>query len=187
MAKLIRYIKLLSKRVYRPVKPLVNPLVKKIKFWQVLTGLIGLLLIGCFWPVNQNYKAQERAAWWPWSSTSHSQMALAWFNSGGEEKALEELRLANKLLIIKSNRAKTSLIKAEEAVNSLEKTRQEIESWEKVLETKPEYRDVYLRLALLNYSLYNDDKAKLYWEKANYLDPNNQEVQKVGEIISSLL
>jgi len=62
---------------------------------------------------------------------------------------------------------------------------QEVSSWEKILETKPEYRDILLRLALLNWKIYNNDKAKEYWEKASYLDPNNAEVQKVGEIIFS--
>lgn len=114
-------------------------------------------------------------------------MALAWFDTGNEEMALKELELANKLLIIKTNKAETALRKAEEAVTRPEKIRQEIESWEKILETRPEYRDVYLRLSLLNLSLYNNEAAKLSWERASYLDPNSEEVQEVGEIIFSLL
>lgn len=62
----------------------------------------------------------------------------------------------------------------------------EIISWEKILETKPEYRDVFLRLSLLNWQLFQTDQAKIYWDKANYLDPNNLDVQKVGEIISPI-
>ncbi|MBU1500171.1 hypothetical protein KKE48_04875, partial [Patescibacteria group bacterium] len=59
--------------------------------------------------------------------------------------------------------------------------------WEKVIETKPEYRDVLLRLALLNWRIFNNDKAEEYWQKANNLDPNKEEVQKVGEIIFPVL
>jgi len=128
----------------------------------------------------------ERAGWWPWSSRSHSEMALTWFENGDEEKALRELGLANRLLIIKTEKAEESLKRAEEKVMEPERIRREIESWEKVLEEKPDYRDVLLRLALLNYQIYEDEKAKDCWNRANYLDPNNEEVQEVGKIISSL-
>ncbi len=186
MAKLTKYVKLLLKRIYRPAKPLINPLLKKIRLWQVLSGLISLMVIGCFWPTSRSYWAQERAAWWPWSTKAHSQMALAWLENGNEEKAIEELKLANKLLIIKTLKAEEALKKAEEAVSSPGKIRLEIESWEKILQEKPSYRDILLRLSWLNYQIYENEKAKSYWEKADYLDPNNVEVQKVGEIISSL-
>lgn len=191
MAKIIKriykYSLVLLRRVYRPVKPLVSPLLKKIKFSYVLGGLIIIGVGGCFWFNGNNYKAQERTAWWPWSTKAHSQMSLAWLDNGNEEKALEELRLANKLLIIKTSRAEEALKKAEEAVNSPAKIRQEIESWEKILQDKPSYGDILLRLSLLNYQIYENEKAKAYWEKADYLDPNNVEVQKVGEIIFSQL
>lgn len=181
--RIFKYSLVLLRRVYRPVKPLVNPLLKKIRLWQVFGGLIGLTVMGCFWPTSQGYRAQEQAAWWPWSTKAHSQIALAWLENGNEEKAIEELRLANKLFIIKTSGAKEALKKAEEAVSSPGKIRQEIESWEKILQDKPSYGNVLLRLSLLNYQIYENEKAKAYWEKADYLDPNNNEVQQVGKII----
>lgn len=146
--------------------------------------LIGL--VGSFWNAGNRYWAQERAGWWPWSSRAHSQMALAWFEAGNETKALEELKLGNDLLIIKTRAAEASLKKAEDKVTQPGKVRQEIASWEKILETRPNYRDVYLRLAILNYQVGEIKQAQSDWEKANYLDPNNEEVIKVGKIISSL-
>ena len=62
----------------------------------------------------------------------------------------------------------------------------EIESSEKILQEKPSYGDILLKLSLLNYQIYENEKAKSYWEKADYLDPNNVEVQQVGKIIFSL-
>lgn len=128
MAKLIKYVKLLLKRVYRPVKPVVGPLLKKIKIVYLIIALLIIGIVGSYqyWTEKKTYE------------------------EGLRQKAIIE---------------------------------QEISSWEKILETKPEYRDVLLRLALLNWKIYNYDKAKEYWEKADYLDPNNAEVQKVGEII----
>lgn len=181
--KIIKFTRLLGGRIYRPIKPFLNPLLRKLKFSYILGGLVIVGMGGGFWFNNNRYQAQERAAWWPWSTKAHSQMALAWLENGNEEKALEELKLANKLLIIKTSRTEEALKKAEEAVSNPGKIRLEIESWEKILQEKPSYRDVLLRLSLLNYQIYENEKAKSYWEKADYLDPNNAEVQKVSEII----
>lgn len=132
MAQLIKYLKVLGKRIYRPIKPLANPLLKKLKLIYLLIALLIIEGVG-----NYQY----------WT----------------EKKAYEE-SLRQKAVI-----------------------EQEISSWEKVIETKPEYRDVLLRLALLNWRIFNNDKAEEYWQKANNLDPNKEEVQKVGEIIFPVL
>lgn len=184
--RVVKYSLVLLRRIYRPVKPLANPLLKKLKLSYVLGGLIIVGIGGSFWFNGNRYLAQERAAWWPWSTTAHSQMALAWLENGNEEKAIEELKLANKLLIIKTLKAEEALKKAEEAVSSPGKIRLEIESWEKILQERPSYVDILLRLSLLNYQIYENEKAKSFWGKADYLDPNNAEVQKVGKIIFSL-
>lgn len=184
--KILKYSKVLGKRIYQPVKPFFSPLLDKIKLVHLLgllvvIGVAGSLLGG--WRVNP----QERAAWWPWSTRSHAEMAMAWFEDGDEEKALRELELANELLVIKTQAAEKSLKRAEEKVVEPGKIREEIESWEKIIKEKPYYRDVLLRLALLNYQVYNDEKAVDYFKQAEYLDPVNEEVLKVKEIISSLL
>ena len=128
MAALIKYGKLLWKRVYRPVKPLINPLLKKIKIVYLLIILLTVGLLG-------NYQ------YW-------------------QEKVEYQKSQKQKIVI-----------------------QQEISALEKELENKPEYRDVLLKLALLNYQIMDNQKAEEYWQRANYLDPNNSEVQKVGEII----
>jgi len=132
MAPLIKYLKVLGKRIYRPIKPLANPLLKKIK---LIYLLIVLLIIGGV----GNYQY--------------------WVEKKEYEEALRQKTIIER----------------------------EIESWEKVLEEKPGYRDILLRLSLLNYQIYENEKAKSYWEKADYLDPNNVEVQKAGKIIFPLL
>lgn len=48
---------------------------------------------------------------------------------------------------------------------------QEIAAWEKVLTERNETRNGLLNLARLHYQLYQDDRAKLYWQRAFYLDP----------------
>jgi len=110
-------------------------------------------------------------------------MAVMWLEIGNEEKAVEELKIANKLMFLNTKAVVGELKKAEEAVSQPEKIRQEILSWEKVVEEKPSHRDVWLRLAVLNYQLKNDDKARDALEMAVYLDPNDLSVQEIREIV----
>jgi len=184
--KLAKYLRALGRRIYRPVKPVVNPLLKRIKLVYVLGGLVGLGLVGSLW-YGWQIGGNEQVSWRPWSAKSHAAMALEWFENGDEERAVEELRRANELVLWETVEVRESLKKAEDKVREPERIRGEIESWEKVLEEKPYYRDVLLRLALLNYQIYEDEKAQEYFERAEYLDPNNEGVQKIGEIIFSSL
>lgn len=172
----------MGKRVYRPIKPVVSPLIEKIKMWHVFSFLVMISLLGSL--VNGfRVSPKERAGFWPWSSKSHSQMALAWFEAGDEERALLELEIANKLFFVKTNGNEESLLSAREKVMEPERLRTEIKEWEVVLEKMPSFRDVYLRLAVLNYQLYEDEKAREYFEKAEYLDPNSLEVLEIKKII----
>ncbi len=180
--KLVKYSKALLKRVCRPIKPVVSPLVKRVKLWQVLSLLLVIAITGSLvdgWRV----KPQEQASFWPWSSRSHSEMALYWFEVGDEEKALGELEIANKLLILKTKKNLDSLNKAQEKVTQPERIREEIKSWEKVLEERPYFRDVLLRLSILNYQIYEDEKTIEYFNRASYLDPNYVEVLNFRKVI----
>lgn len=183
--KLLKYSRVLGGRIYRPVRPVLNPLLKRVKLVHVLVGLVILGLGGSLWGGWQP-RGNERAGWWPWSAKSHAEMALVWFENGNEVEAVRELELANRLLVIKTQTVEDNLKRAEEKVRQPGKIRGEIESWEKVLEEKPYYRDVLLRLALLSYQIYEDEKAQEYFERAKYLDPNNEEVKKIDQIIFSL-
>jgi len=93
------------------------------------------------------------------------------------------LEVANKLLIVKTRRAKNSLKEANDKVMEPEKIREEIVDWEKILGEMPSFKDVFLRLAVLNYQLYNETQARDYFEKAEYLDPNNEEILEIKKII----
>ena len=48
---------------------------------------------------------------------------------------------------------------------------QQITAWEKVLTDQGETRNGLLNLALLHYQVYKDGQAKVYWQRAAYLDP----------------
>jgi len=181
MKKLTKYSRVLWKRIYRPVKPFVSPLLKKIKLNHLLILLILIMLLGSFYK-GWRPTAYEKAGWWPWSAKSHAKMAIEFFEKGEEKKAKKELKIANQLLFLSLKSTKTEVKRAENKVSEPDKIKQEIESWENVLEKRPFYRDVLLRLAILNYQLYENERAMEYFKKAEYLDPKNEEVLRVGEL-----
>ena len=58
-----------------------------------------------------------------------------------------------------------------------------IKAWEKIIEDKPQYRDAYLQLAILNYKIKEIQKAKDNLNKALEIDPNFELTKKLEEII----
>lgn len=44
-------------------------------------------------------------------------------------------------------------------------------------------RDVWLKLALLNWQVFDEEKAKEYWQKAWWIDPNNEQVTSLRQVI----
>ena len=59
-----------------------------------------------------------------------------------------------------------ALAKVQEA-----KIKQEIDAWKNTLAEKTETRNGLLQLAYLSWQIYEDDQARLFWERAFYLDP----------------
>jgi len=59
----------------------------------------------------------------------------------------------------------------------------EILRWEEILEKYPGYRDVYLRLAVLNWQINNDEKAKENLQKAKDIDPNFEMTKKLEKTL----
>lgn len=58
-----------------------------------------------------------------------------------------------------------------------------IKAWEKIIEDKPQYRDAYLQLTILNYKIKEIQKAKDNLNKALEIDPNFELTKKLKEII----
>ena len=52
------------------------------------------------------------------------------------------------------------------------KIEREVRYWEKIISTRPDYRDAYFKLALLEYQLGDSDKTRIYLEKTLEIDPN---------------
>lgn len=147
-----------------------------------------LVLSSYFSPLNQFYQAKLNLNRWPLSPQAHCYLAKIYFNAGDEENAVKELekgiQLYSSLYFLDFNQSwKNNLKKTEKLILSPKKTKEEITYWETVLKTRPHYRDLFLRLSVLNYQVFQNEKTHFYWKKAFYLDPNNKTTQKLGKIL----
>ncbi|GAI77039.1 unnamed protein product [marine sediment metagenome] len=118
-------------------------------------------------------------------------MSQTLFNNNKEKQAVEEYKQAKNLYQVFSfldikQKIKKQLTETDELITRPEKIRKEMNYWETVLKNKPHSRDILLYSAALYYQLWQDKKAQSCWEKAFYLDPNNEKVQELGKIIKAI-
>lgn len=60
----------------------------------------------------------------------------------------------------------------------------EISFWQSFLEKNRDYRDGYLRLAILEYQLRNVNNAKIYLNKALEIDPNFEKTKELEKVLN---
>lgn len=125
----------------------------------------------------------------PWSIKNRLILAEDLFNHGQPELAQQEINLIEashvfQLVLKIRPKLRNEFVRTKNLVYSIEKIQAEIDYWLIILEEKPDYLDAYLRLAVLNYQLKNDQTAQEYWQKAEKLDPNGESVKEVKELIN---
>ncbi len=75
------------------------------------------------------------------------------------------------------------LQKIQDVKNQPEEIKRQILFLQKVVDQFPNYRDAYIKLAILNWKLYRPFDAKKYLDKALEIDPNNAVAKKLLEEI----
>lgn len=125
--------------------------------------------------------------------SSHLILAREYLKRGGMEEVERELLLAQELA--GRNKEATNYSVLGTSLSPLEisaklrsepqRIRDEIAFWEKIIAEKPDYRDAYLQLSILNYQIYENEKAKIYLKKVLYLDPNFESAKKLEKILGN--
>lgn len=123
--------------------------------------------------------------------SSHLILAREYLKRGGMEEVERELLLAQELA--GRNKEATNYSVLGTSLSPLEilaklrsepqGIRDEIAFWEKIIAEKPDYRDAYLQLSILNYQIYENEKAKIYLKKVLDLDPNFESARKLEEVL----
>lgn len=127
----------------------------------------------------------------PGNPTPHFRLGKIFLERNDFNVAKEEFRLAE--IFSKKETWEENVLGAtspplallKKAMEAPEEIAAEISFWEKIVKEKPDYRDAYLRLAVLNYQLHKKEEAREYLKKVIDLDPNFEPARELGEIISS--
>lgn len=141
-------------------------------------------------------QAKSAVMFSPNDLSSHLLLAQQYLAQGNMEAVERELTLAESLSRRPASSfslpassvlgASLSPLKILEKIKAEpQRINQEISFWEKVIAEKPGFRDAYLQLAVLNYQIYETQKAKAYLEKAKALDPNFEAAKKLEELLKT--
>lgn len=137
-------------------------------------GLLIILLANLLAPQSQFDVAKQNVLEHPADPRPHAFLARQFFATNQFTKAQVEARLAND----------QNLLQQIQDINSQpEKVKKDIALLQKIIAQLPNYRDAYIRLAILNWKLSRPFDAQKYLEKALEIDPNNE----VATTLSSLL
>lgn len=135
-------------------------------------------------PENEKFdQAKREVLRFPFDPRTHANLAQVYLEIGNLEAAEKEFSLAKSLAGILS----ADLRRVEETLESTKekpkKIREEIDFWEKITEEKPDYRDAYLKLAVLNYQIGQNDETKKYLQKIFALDPHFEPAERLKKLL----
>lgn len=157
----------------------------KISFLFFVSCFLFLNLHSFLFPENEKLaKTKKVVLKNPFRSKAHESLARVYLEAGGLDSAERELWLAKNLFSpdqVSLKELEQDLKKAKEKPR---KIRQEIEFWEEIIKEKPNYRDAYFQLAILNYQIYQKEKTLQYLQKTFELDANFEPAKKLEKLLS---
>jgi tetratricopeptide (TPR) repeat protein len=174
------------------IKSLVrDKVLSPIGIRRIIAGLILLVFVlpNVFTLDAEFLKARLAVLSNPRSPQTHLRLAEIAANKYDWEIARKEFRLATKLYeqgqISDVSDLSFRIKEVESTVFAERYIREEIKQWEEVLARQPGYRDGYLELAILHQKLSENSEALENWQKAWELDPNDEQVVRVGRLLGA--
>lgn len=149
-----------------------SPTLKFVGQWLGPVLILGLLATELAMQKSSWDMAKNLVVRLPYQASSHLNLAV-------EAAKQHDYRLAE---VEYSKVLGTSTEGVEKVIFPRQFVEGEIADLKVLLEQKPGYRDVLLRLALKYWQIGEIDEAIEVWEEARKLDPNNAEVIKTGEL-----
>ncbi|MBI4034795.1 MAG: hypothetical protein HY381_00175 [Candidatus Chisholmbacteria bacterium] len=142
---------------------------------EVVIGALIVMLGVSFWPQSPIQRAILNVGGKPDDPKAHLGLAKEAAKIYDYKLAEEEYKRAQEI--------STQVLGARKEIFPEEVLREEIGKLKKLAE-EVEARDVYLQLAVLYWRLFDEEKAREYWQKAWWIDPNNETVREVEGLFS---
>lgn len=161
----------------------------------VFIGLLAFLAFNLLPPLPGNFFGFEQAKLAtmiePKDFSSHLLLSQEYLKRGNLEAVERELTLAQNLEVSQPQTTSPSVLGLtlspvkiwQKIVTEPQRIKEEITFWKKIVAEKPDYRDAYLQLAILNYQIYDNRKATGYLNKALELDPNFGPSKQLEKIV----
>jgi len=157
-------------------------------------ALVILLLVGSFfYPQDEIQILKMRLLNNPYDFKSHLELAEKLLGNNQFEQAEQALLVAQQIKILgdkdtkilgEKTNSKISELWQREYYSNPKDIKRLISAWEKIVQEKPNYRDGYLQLAILNYKIYENQKALESLKKALEIDPNFTEARKLEKLLT---
>ncbi len=154
-----------------------------------VTLILLLIIISWFYPPSEAQTLKQQLLDKPQNlkiqlKLTEILLANHQLNEAGKMLLLAESNQKNNPQVLgeTTNSSLTSL-QQQKNLSDPEDIKRLIVFWEKVVAEKPNYRDGYLQLAVLNYKIWQNEKAEEYLKKALLVDPNFEPALKLKGII----
>ncbi len=154
-----------------------------------ITLIFFLVILACFYPLSEAQTLKQQLLKNPQDLKTQLKLTEV-FLKNHQFNETEKM-----LLLIESSQKNNPQVLGETINPTLVSLRQQknlsdpedikklIVFWENIVAEKPDYRDAYLQLAVLNYKIWQNEKAEEYLKKALIIDPNFEPTLKLKKII----
>jgi len=120
----------------------------------------------------------------PNSDILHYKLGKALQKNGNYDEAIQEF-LISKEFGMQPSMVSDSLIQIQNSKITYMKVASDLERWKKIVEEKPDYRDGWYQIAVLEWRLSNTESAKSSLIKSLDLDPNYKPAKEFYSFLTS--
>jgi tetratricopeptide (TPR) repeat protein len=175
------------KAIHRIGKPITTKIRRNIHLAGIILFFL-MIIASFFYPLSPAQQIKKQLLANPWNFDHHLKLAEIFLEDHQFKQAGQALLLAQAIKDRKpdvTNKTDLSLEKLweEKQANDPQDIKELITLWEGIVAQRPDYRDGYLQLAVLNYKVFEDKKAQDYLKKALVIDPNFVPALELKKII----
>jgi len=199
---ILRYKDIKKKRKFTPwfenkikaIRRIRKLVAARASKWGAPSGVALIILIALtsfFLPKNEFQQLKEKLVKFPNNFEAHLKLAEKFLENNQFEEAENSLLLAQQLAEkepkqskVLGESSKLEQLWQQKHYSDPEDIKKLISTWEKIIEQKPNYRDAYLQLAILNYKIYENKKALEFLKEALEIDPNFPAAKDLEKLIN---